>query len=375
MEKVKFRESYPLLIPKRYTGDILTRPPAVILKNADNFANCKVQVLRSASQWSAGIDEVESSIHAAMISAIQDSKYFVYIENQFFITSANSSSASEVQNGIGRALFNRVFKAHKNNEAFKVYILLPLLPAFEGQVGSTTGSALRVILHYNYLSMCRGPNSLFQRLENAGVNPEDYISFSSLRTWSDLCGMPVTELIYIHSKLMIVDDRVVICGSANINDRSLLGNRDSEACLLIEDTKFDLVTFKNGQEFSSGHFGGKLRRKLMLEHLGSSIEENVTDCVDDSFFRDTWNKRAESNTRLFEEAFLCSPSDTVTNLEECKIYEDKTPPAEIDGFGAKHLLRGVKGNLVQIPLKFLENENLLPSLTSKEGMVPTMTWT
>ena len=41
-------------------------------------------------------------------------------------------------------------------------------------------------------------------------------------------GTPVTELVYIHSKLMIVDDRLVICGSANINDRSMLGSRDSE---------------------------------------------------------------------------------------------------------------------------------------------------
>jgi len=39
--------------------------------------------------------------------------------------------------------------------------------------------------------------------------------------------IPVTEIIYVHSKLMIVDDKKVICGSANINDRSLLGNRDS----------------------------------------------------------------------------------------------------------------------------------------------------
>lgn len=38
---------------------------------------------------------------------------------------------------------------------------------------------------------------------------------------------PVTELIYVHSKLMIVDDEKVLIGSANINDRSLLGNRDS----------------------------------------------------------------------------------------------------------------------------------------------------
>jgi phosphatidylserine/phosphatidylglycerophosphate/cardiolipin synthase-like enzyme len=36
------------------------------------------------------------------------------------------------------------------------------------------------------------------------------------------------EQIYVHGKLMIVDDRAIICGSANINDRSMLGNTDSE---------------------------------------------------------------------------------------------------------------------------------------------------
>lgn len=34
--------------------------------------------------------------------------------------------------------------------------------------------------------------------------------------------------MYVHSKIMIVDDRAALVGSANINDRSLLGSRDSE---------------------------------------------------------------------------------------------------------------------------------------------------
>ncbi len=34
---------------------------------------------------------------------------------------------------------------------------------------------------------------------------------------------------------MIIDDRVALIGSANINDRSLLGSRDSELALIIED--------------------------------------------------------------------------------------------------------------------------------------------
>ena len=82
--------------------------------------------------------------------------------------------------------------------------------------------------HYNYASICRGNNSLFGQLKKSGINPMNYVSFCSLRTWGDLLGTPVTELVYIHSKLLICDDRTVICGSANINDRSMLGTRDSE---------------------------------------------------------------------------------------------------------------------------------------------------
>jgi phospholipase D1/2 len=46
-------------------------------------------------------------------------------------------------------------------------------------------------------------------------------------------GVPIQEIIYIHAKLLIVDDRYVIIGSANINDRSLLGSRDHEIGVLV----------------------------------------------------------------------------------------------------------------------------------------------
>jgi phospholipase D1/2 len=45
----------------------------------------------------------------------------------------------------------------------------------------------------------------------------------------------ITELLYIHSKVMIVDDRRVIMGSANLNDRSQKGDGDSEIALVTED--------------------------------------------------------------------------------------------------------------------------------------------
>ena len=40
---------------------------------------------------------------------------------------------------------------------------------------------------------------------------------------------------------MIVDDNLVICGSANINDRSLTGKRDSEVCAVIQVSGLDFM--------------------------------------------------------------------------------------------------------------------------------------
>ena len=61
--------------------------------------------------------------------------------------------------------------------------------------------------------------------------------FTSLQQWQ---RHPVrqqfvaTSQIYIHSKLLIVDDRIAIVGSANINDRSMIGDRDTELAVRIE---------------------------------------------------------------------------------------------------------------------------------------------
>ena len=88
--------------------------------------------------------------------------------------------------------------------------------------------------------MSKGKYSLLEQLEREGVDWEQYIGFYSLRQHALLRGEPVTEIIYIHSKLMIVDDRYVVIGSANINDRSMLGTRDSEIAAVIEDeTEFE----------------------------------------------------------------------------------------------------------------------------------------
>ncbi|KAK0503909.1 hypothetical protein EDD18DRAFT_1009767, partial [Armillaria luteobubalina] len=77
----------------------------------------------------------------------------------------------------------------------------------------------------------------------------------------------VSELLYIHSKLMIVDDTRVIMGSANINDRSQKGDGDSEIALVVEDTDIVKSTM-NGKRVMVSRFATSLRRKLFREHLG-----------------------------------------------------------------------------------------------------------
>lgn len=48
-------------------------------------------------------------------------------------------------------------------------------------------------------------------------------------------------------------------GSANINDRSLLGRRDSELAVLIEDTEME-PSLMDGVEYQAGRFALSLRK-------------------------------------------------------------------------------------------------------------------
>ena len=78
--------------------------------------------------------------------------------------------------------------------------------------------------------------------------------------------------MYIHAKLLIVDDLTCCIGSANINDRSLIGDRDSECNILLKDT--------NEAPAARSQFGGRpakvppganvraFRLRCMNQHLG-----------------------------------------------------------------------------------------------------------
>ncbi|KAH8786123.1 phospholipase-like protein D1 [Hyaloscypha finlandica] len=234
---------------------------------------CEVQILRSASDWSLGLTEVEHSIMTAYCKMIEESEHFVYIENQFFITSCETMN-TKIVNKIGDAIVERATRAYQNGESWRCVIIIPLMPGFQNTVEEAEGTSVRLIMQCQFRSICRGEGSIFGRLRTQGIEPEDFVQFYSLRTWGKIGPnkMLVTEQLYIHAKVIIVDDRIALIGSANINERSMLGVRDSECAAVVRDTDM-LWSIMDGEPYLVGRFAHTLRMRLMREHLGLDVDE------------------------------------------------------------------------------------------------------
>ncbi|GEQ71267.1 hypothetical protein JCM33374_g4948 [Metschnikowia sp. JCM 33374] len=269
--------------PSRMTP-LLTPPPDLTeeqVKEMNLNGTCEIQVLRSSGSWSLGLKEHEQSIQQAYLKLIETSEHFIYIENQFFVTSC-FIDGTEIKNRVGDALVDRIIRAHREGKTWKAIILIPLVPGFESQVDQIDGSSVRVVMQCEYMSISRGSSSLFAKLRKAGIDPDDYIQFFSLRKWGSIGPDQtlVTEQLYIHAKLMIADDRAAIIGSANINERSMRGSRDSELAALIRDTD-TIDSTMNGKPYRVGKFVHSLRLRLMREHLGVAVD--LLDIVERRF--------------------------------------------------------------------------------------------
>ncbi|XP_036197005.1 phospholipase D2 isoform X3 [Myotis myotis] len=285
-----------------------------------------VQVLRSVDRWSAGT--LENSILNAYLHTIRESQHFLYIENQFFIS---CSDGRTVLNKVGDEIVDRILKAHKQGQCFRVYVLLPLLPGFEGDISTGGGNSIQAILHFTYRTLCRGEYSILHRLKAAS--------------------------------------------SANINDRSLLGKRDSELAVLIEDTEME-PSLMDGVEYQAGRFALSLRKHCFSVVLGADARPDLDlrDPISDDFFQ-LWQDTAESNANIYEQIFRCLPSNATRSLRTLREYVAVEPLAIVSPPLARSELTQVKGHLVHFPLKFLEDESLLPPLSCKEGVMPLEVWT
>lgn len=456
--------------------------------------------LSSASQWSAGVP-TEHSVQNAYIDAITNARHFVYIENQFFIT-ATSTAQVPVMNKLGRAIVDRIVRAHESGAPFRIIVVMPAVPAFAGDLKSDSALGTRAIMEYQYNSISRGGHSILESLRAAGVDdPGQFISFYNLRnydrinvsstmeaaeresgipyetarkefddrygeefydkgysgrqdeykayqaaaarqsntSWDSVAacymhngpdirtvpwsGSPESELgafvseeLYIHTKILIADDRLVICGSANLNDRSQLGDRDSEIAAVIEDpTPVD--SYMAGQPYTASRFAASLRRQLFRKHLGllphqpvdaangnwtpvyeglneydwgSEADGRVVDPLSEEF-DSLWRGTARTNTEVFTKVFHPVPSDKVRNWDDYDSFfsrhfiapgtdeekeKDQRAQGRVDyghvvkeefpgGVGeVKEWLSRVRGMLVEMPLQFLVEVKDL----AKEGL-------
>lgn len=142
------------------------------------------QIVRSCSKWSHGV-ETEHSIADAYASIIRDSKHFIYMENQFFIT-ATSDEQKPVQNKVGAAIVERILRAAREGQKFKIMVIIPSVPAFPGDLRDESTLGTRAILEYQYNSINRGGHSIMELVAKEGYNPMDYIRFYNLRNYDRL---------------------------------------------------------------------------------------------------------------------------------------------------------------------------------------------
>ena len=330
-----------------------------------------------------GLKVPENSILKAYYQLIDHAKHYLFIENQFFISRSfnedNNNKQYLVENKIALHIVNRILKAYRNKEKFRVYIFIPLMPGFAGEPEKS--GTLQIILKYTFETICRNNGlsiieQLVEEMEPNGDHWEDYIAFFSLRNHALVNGIPKTELIYIHSKLMIVDDCYVICGSANINDRSMKGPRDSEFCALIKEKRTEIISI-NGKKFKTAKFASSLRKALLSEHLGiNKHDSRLIDPTSDELHKLIW-ETARNNTDLYRKIFMCYPDDLYTKF--AMIPNKNSVQNKAQEYSLKKNYEEKKnqivGHIVEFPLHFLEEEQLGISFFSKENLVPERNFT
>ncbi|XP_010262168.1 PREDICTED: phospholipase D alpha 4 [Nelumbo nucifera] len=267
-------------------------------KNLPSAGDWKVQVFRSIDHVSAtslpmGVS-LEQSIHEAYVEAIRRAEKFIYIENQYFMGSCHlwdTDRHSGCGNLIPVEIAVKVVNKIKAKERFAVYIVIPMWPE-----GIPESESVQDMLHWTRQTMAMMYRLIAEAIQESGesAHPKDYLNFFCLANREQKSSgefvppyspQPSTHywhsqkqrrfMIYVHSKFMIVDDMYMIIGSANVNQRSMDGGRDTEIAMGCYQPKH--VT--NGTHGDIHAY----RMSLWYEHTGrieeSFLEAHSLDCV------------------------------------------------------------------------------------------------
>uniref|UniRef100_M8CY88 phospholipase D n=1 Tax=Aegilops tauschii TaxID=37682 RepID=M8CY88_AEGTA len=221
----------------------------------DSSRNAAANASPGLVSFLGGIDLCDGSIQDAYIHAIRRARDFIYIENQYFL---GSSYAWRRDDGvtvedinalhlIPKELSLKIVSKIEAGERFAVYVVVPMWPEGVPESGS-----VQAILDWQRRTMEMMYKDVALAIQAKGIqaSPTDYLTFFCLGNREALSPGeyvpperpdPDTDydraqqarrfMIYVHAKTMIVDDEYVIVGSANINQRSMDGGRDSEIAM------------------------------------------------------------------------------------------------------------------------------------------------
>lgn len=202
----------------------------------------------------------------------------------------------------------------------------------------------------------------------------------------------VQEELYIHAKLLITDDKTVICGSSNLNDRSQLGKHDSELSIVMQDTRM-IETTMDGKPYQAGYHAATLRRHVWREHLGmieaqeldASKDPNakpVTECGNDDYTGneeyefvadplsdkvwDVWKRQATKNTEVYRQLFRADPDDAIKTWKDYDAFAPRNGSVKQGHLHDPYMpieqvrkeLDKIRGHLVWMPLDFLCEETM-----------------
>ncbi|XP_010029630.2 phospholipase D delta [Eucalyptus grandis] len=251
---------------------------------------------------------VDRSIQTAYVQAIRSAQHFVYIENQHFLGSSYawpSNNDAGADNLIPMELALKIASKIRAKQRFAVYIVIPMWP--EGDPKSATIQQILFWQNQTMQMMYKVVASQLKQMALGDSHPQDYLNFYCLGKREDNSGQPspddaVSEsyksgrfMINVHAKGMVVDDEYVLLGSANINQRSLAGTKDTEIAMGAYQPHH---TWAQKKRHPFGQVLG-YRMSLWIEHFGGVeecfIEAGSLECVK------RVNKIAENNWKSYKE--------------------------------------------------------------------------
>uniref|UniRef100_S4RBF7 Uncharacterized protein n=1 Tax=Petromyzon marinus TaxID=7757 RepID=S4RBF7_PETMA len=96
------------------------------------------------------------------------------------------------------------------------------------------------------------------------------------------------------------------------NDRSMLGKRDSEMAVMVEDTEFQ-ESVMDGQPYQAGRFAYNLRNCCFRLVLGllDSPHVDISDPITDHFYKEVWMSTAAINATVYEKVCVNAANSSV----------------------------------------------------------------